>query len=209
VEQETPSLPAFLDTLVPGRECGTCDACCVSLTIDDPDLQKPQGYRCRNLVRNVGCGVYETRPQTCRTFYCGWRRLKWIRASLRPDISRVLVRMQFEKPVGDAPPRLGVVFVLLEASSLKAEGLAETVAAAVAGDVPVYLSVPGPPGFTSGQARVNDILEHAVLTRDKAALLDILRRARSQGKHGNHVPVVLKHRAPEAVPVPALPNQGD
>ncbi len=195
MEQDGPSLPALLDPLVPGRECGTCDACCVSLTIDDPELQKPQGYRCRNLVRNVGCGIYETRPETCRAYYCGWRRLKWIQAAMRPDVSRVLVRMQFERPVADQPVRLGVVFVLLEPASLKAEGLAESVAAAVAGDVAVYVSVPGPPGYTSGQARMNDVLQHAVLTRDKPALLDVLRRARSQGKHGNHVPVVLKHRS--------------
>ena len=38
-----------MDTpLVPGRECGTCNVCCVALTINEPALQKAQGYRCRN-----------------------------------------------------------------------------------------------------------------------------------------------------------------
>lgn len=38
-----------LDT-IPGRECGECNVCCVALTIDDPALQKVQGYRCKNSV---------------------------------------------------------------------------------------------------------------------------------------------------------------
>jgi len=185
--------PGFETKLVPGRECGTCDVCCVSLTIDEPALQKPQGYRCRNLVPDVGCGVYDSRPQTCRAFYCGWRRLGWVKEELRPDNSRVLVRVQIERPKDGEAPRLGVVFTLLDHRALKAEGLAETVAAAILAGVPTYLGVPGPPGYTAGVARINDVLEHAVMTRDKSAVLAILRKARASGKVGDHVPVVLKH----------------
>ena len=82
--------------LVAGRECGTCNVCCVALTIDDPALRKAQGYRCRNATRDNGCTIYEDRPGTCRAFFCGWRRLKWVREPLRPDRSGVLVRLHFE-----------------------------------------------------------------------------------------------------------------
>jgi len=163
----------------------------VALTINDPVLQKVQGYRCRNAQADNSCAIYETRPQTCRNFHCGWRRLKWVRETLRPDISGVLVRMQYEAPDANGARALGVIFTLLNANSWKVEGLAETVAAAVAAGVPAYVHVPGPPGYTSSQARINDALHGAVLTRNKPAILEVLRRARSMAKQGDHEPIVL------------------
>jgi hypothetical protein len=175
--------------LVAGRECGSCNVCCVALTIDDPELQKPQGYRCRNAQPDNSCAIYATRPQTCRSFFCGWRQLKWIREALRPDHSGVLVRLHMEDPKGAR--RLGVVFTLLTNAALKAEGLAETVAAGVLADIPVYLHVPGPPGYTASQVRINEALQHAVLTKDKAGLLQTLRRIRAIGQSARHDPIVL------------------
>jgi hypothetical protein len=81
--------------------------------------------------------------------------------------------------------------MLLTRASLKAEGLAESVAAAVAAGIPTYLNVPGPPGYTSAIARINDVLQDAVLTRNKAEVLNILRRARAAGVGGDCEPVRL------------------
>ena len=67
---------SFEAKLVPDRTCGTCNVCCVALTINDKALQKVQGYRCRNTLPDKGCAIYDTRPDTCRTFFCGWRLLK-------------------------------------------------------------------------------------------------------------------------------------
>ena len=78
--------------------------------------------------------------------------------------------------------------------ALKAEGLAESVAAAVAA---VYLQVPGPPGYTSSQARSNDALRHAVMTKDKPAVLQVLRQARALGEKGERRRIALKHRGAE------------
>jgi Fe-S-cluster containining protein len=177
--------------LVAGRTCGSCNVCCVELTIDDPELQKVQGYRCPHAQRDNSCRIYATRPHTCRAFFCGWRRLKWIRESLRPDKSGVLVRLHGEVSQTDGTQRLGVEFTLLNAAALKAEGLAESVAAAVAADVPVFLNIPGPPGFTSAQAKINDVLRDAVLARDKAAVLRILREAHAKGRSGERRRIVL------------------
>jgi Fe-S-cluster containining protein len=185
--------PSIENVLVPGRTCGSCNVCCVALTIDDKALQKVQGYRCRHTLPDNGCAIYETRPDTCRTFFCGWRRLKWIRETLRPDISGVLVRLQYEVSSATNTQRLGVAFTLLNNASLKAEGLAESVAAAVAAGVPVYLHIPGPPGYTASQAKINDVLQHAVATKDKAGVLRVLRQARAKGRSGKHEPVVLSH----------------
>jgi Fe-S-cluster containining protein len=122
--------------LIAGRDCGPCNVCCVALTIDDPELQKPHGYRCRNTQRDHSCAIYEKRPQTCRTFQCSWRQLKWIRETMRPDMSGVLVRMHREISRQTGEERMGVIFMLLTKKALKAEGLAESVAAAIAAEIP-------------------------------------------------------------------------
>ncbi len=181
--------------LVAGRTCGSCNVCCVALTIKDPELQKVQGYRCRHAQRDNSCGIYAARPHTCRTFYCGWRRLKWIREPLRPDRSGVLVRLHGEISKADGAEHLGVEFTLLSNAGLKAEGLAESIAAAVAAEVPVFLNIPGPPGYTSAQARINEVLRDAVCTRDKAAVLRILAEVRAKGRAGKRQRIVLSRRA--------------
>ena len=188
--------------LLASRACGSCNVCCVALTIDDPELQKVQGYRCRNALKDNSCAIYHTRPETCRAFHCGWRSLKWVRETLRPDRSGVLVRMHNEVSAVDGSQRLGVIFTLLNRAALKAEGLAETVAAAVFAGVPVFLHVPGPPGYTSGLARINDVLSHAVHTKNKAAVLLILKQARIKGMAGDHKAIVLNRPVPEPHDLP-------
>lgn len=185
----------MMDDVLPGRDCGTCHACCISLTIDDPELSKVQGYRCKNLSESKGCTIYETRPETCRSFNCGWRVLKWVKLALRPDVSGVLVR--FERNKDDVP---GVSFMLLTRVAARAEGLAESVAAAIAAGVPVSLSIPGPPGFTAAHAPINEVLAHAVATKDKKAVQDFLVDAARQGRKGNFVPIRIPRaqRAKEA-----------
>lgn len=179
--------------LVAGRECGPCNVCCVALTIHDPALEKPQGYRCPNTLPNKGCAIYDTRPGTCRTFHCGWRHLRWVRDTLRPDLSGVLIRF-LNAVAADGTTQPGIIVTLLERSALKAPGLAESVAAAVSAGVPVYLEVPGPPGYTSGRARINEALGDAIYTRDKEAVLQVLRRAYAMGRAGEHKPLSAARR---------------
>jgi len=195
--------------LVEGRTCGSCDVCCVALTIDDPELTKVQGYRCRHLKPGQGCSIYATRPHTCRTFYCGWRQLKWVRESLRPDRSGVLVKLD-GKLEADGTGRLGVSITLLNRGALKADGLAETVAAAIAARVPVFLNIPGPPGYTSAQASLNAPLESAVARKDKAEVLRILAQAQRQGRRGERRRIVLQGQGgprPEQASAPAIGPQ--
>ena len=179
---------------VPGRACGSCNICCIALTIDDPELHKPQGFRCRHNQRDNLCGIYESRPQTCREFHCGWMLLRWVKISLRPDQSRVLIRLRGLISPEDGTRQLGIEVALLDKSALRAEGLAETIAAAVVAGMPVFLRIPGPPGLTSASARVNDVLEQAVLTRDKAEVMRILRRAYAEGRRGDFVPITFPLR---------------
>lgn len=190
--------------LVEGRECGGCTACCVALTIQEPALSKPQGFRCRHLVAAAaggGCGIYPDRPTTCRTFHCGWRQFRWVRETLRPDLSGVLIRRHREQARDTGQSAQGVIFSLLGRHGLRAEGLAETVAAAVHAGVPAYLGVQGPPGHTSGVARMNEALEQVVRFRDKPGLLAILRRAYASASHsGNFRPIDMAKVPPTSEP---------
>lgn len=44
--------------------------CCKLPRIEE--LQKPTGQWCRHAVTGKGCGIYETRPSACRSFFCHW-----------------------------------------------------------------------------------------------------------------------------------------
>ena len=59
-----------MSTMKDGRRCGTCTECCTALAV--PELEKAQGERCRHLVAPGKCGIYETRPTSCRAYSCGW-----------------------------------------------------------------------------------------------------------------------------------------
>ena len=179
--------------LVAGRNCGTCNVCCVALTINEPPLlQKVPGIRCKNLQPDHLCAIYDTRPDTCRSFFCGFRYLRWVKDTLRPDVSDVLVRMQQEQPGSPYASEIGVVFMLLSPAALKAVGLLESIAAGVMGDVAVYLSIPGPPGQTASIALVNDVLRHVVITRDRPGMLKLLRQAYAAGRSGKREAVTFK-----------------
>ena len=92
--------------------------------------------------------------------------------------------------------------MLLNGASLRAEGLAESIAAAVAADVPVFLRIPGPPGHTGSHKRINDALKEAVIRKDKRAILRILREARATDRLDETVPVVLRPTTDSAAGVP-------
>ncbi len=177
--------------LVAGRSCGACDVCCVALTIDDPALRKAQGYRCHHVVPGYGCGIYDSRPKTCRTFYCGWRLLRWIPDALRPDTSDVLVRLSDDCDA-QGEPCYRVTFTLLTSAGLQAAGLAEAVSAAIAAKIPTFLVVPGPPGWTGAEAQINHVLQEPVRARNKAGVLAVLRDARLLGESGPRKRVVLE-----------------
>lgn len=55
---------------VPGRSCGKCTMCCKLMEVREID--KDDGIWCKHVLQGRGCGIYETRPASCRTFLCGW-----------------------------------------------------------------------------------------------------------------------------------------
>lgn len=71
------------------RDCGGCTLCCKVLGI--VALEKPKGRWCPHCVVGRGCGVYETRPDECRTFHCLWLQRENLGPEWRPDRSKFVM----------------------------------------------------------------------------------------------------------------------
>ena len=69
------------------RPCGSCTMCCKLIGIGEP-VNSPSGSWCKECEIGSGCKIYESRPEECRTFYCGW---KYGIGETRPDKSKVVI----------------------------------------------------------------------------------------------------------------------
>ena len=77
--------------MVPGRACGTCTLCCKVIAVADFDKQP--GVWCPHCIRGKGCGIYETRPTDCRTFFCEWMLEKGLGAEWKPERAKFALVM--------------------------------------------------------------------------------------------------------------------
>lgn len=178
--------------VLPGRDCGGCTACCTVLPADDPTLKKQSGVDCAHCDVGAGCRIYETRPQTCRDFFCGWRALPKLGDEWRPDRSGVMITLDG----ADIPPgyaiRPGFRLLMTEAEvKLDPPAFAGYVAGLVDAGIPTFLSLPGPPGHHFAKIFLNDRLRAAVQDRDLARVLDGLESAFAILAEGEFEPVVL------------------
>ncbi len=82
-----------LEKSTPVTGCEGCTACCKTMGVHE--LEKPVNTWCRHCRIGAGCEIYETRPQSCRTFECVWlqtqKGAKPLASELRPDASRVVM----------------------------------------------------------------------------------------------------------------------
>jgi hypothetical protein len=77
-----------------GRECGECRACCEAFEVKEID--KPAGVLCPHHT-GTGCGIYDTRPHPCRSYFCLWRRLPAMPDYARPDKSGIIAQIEINK----------------------------------------------------------------------------------------------------------------
>ncbi len=75
--------PEPVTTTVPGRACGSCTMCCKVIAVTE--LDKAAGVWCAHCVAKKGCGIYDTRPPGCRTYYCHWMLDKNFGPEWKPD----------------------------------------------------------------------------------------------------------------------------
>jgi hypothetical protein len=130
--------------LVPDRQCGECVACCRILKIDTPELQKPAGVLCPHST-GKGCGIYDTRPGQCRTWFCLWRRIEAMPDALRPDRCGVVFSLGQRLPATEPFEQL---FIVARAINSWQDFEHPVVLAALdmfvrAGSLPVYRSFGG------------------------------------------------------------------
>jgi hypothetical protein len=151
--------------IIPGRECGTCTACCKELAILDDGMRKLPGMLCQHCSVGKGCGIYESRPTVCRTYHCLWRSLPQMSDAWRPDQSGILMI-----PV-DVPPlfagQFGVNLIMTGSPEvLRSDNFAGMVAGFIESGTAAYLDVPRGVGMLSHGSFLNDQLAPAIAARD-------------------------------------------
>ena len=171
--------------LVPGRNCGKCNACC--RYYDVAELKKPAGQLCQHWKKSSGCTIYETRPAACRDFYCVWLQNASMDDGWRPDLSGFILRETYSNIPAHFAVRHGVVFELCGPnSSINTDRFIQAVASQVAQRVPVFLSITREQRIST--VFLNDRIEAAVASRQRPALVAALTAALADAEQG------IKHR---------------
>ncbi len=81
----------FANVAAPGRDCGTCTLCCKVYEV--PALSKPSNKWCSHCTPGRGCGIHETRPGHCRSFFCMWMTEGWIGPEWKPEVSKFVITL--------------------------------------------------------------------------------------------------------------------
>lgn len=77
------------NTQPPTRSCGDCTLCCKVMGIDA--LEKPRGSWCTNCDASKGCKIYETKPQECTDFQCGYITNPNLGEEWKPNHSKIII----------------------------------------------------------------------------------------------------------------------
>jgi hypothetical protein len=135
----------MIQSVPTGNDCGSCTVCCMALRVIE--LDKEAGRYCQHCLPGKGCGIYETRPEVCRGFLCGWRRVPQLGEEWRPDKSGILMLTQEVDKLPEAYRAAGpgVNFMILGGEkAILRSGFADYVATLVTRNVAVYLSADTP-----------------------------------------------------------------
>ncbi|MBJ3783784.1 hypothetical protein [Devosia sediminis] len=147
-------------TIIEGRECGRCTACCGFAPIRTDTLRKPANSLCLHCAEGQGCTVYDVRPQVCRGFYCGYFFLPELGPNWHPENSGVVIRSEsFNNDT--------ITILILRLSEfLISEEFAGMVGAWVQAGIAVEFERVGPEGHLPAKMEINDFLEDAVAAGD-------------------------------------------
>ena len=169
-------------TLVPGRTCGDCTICCTWPTINKPEIQKRSGVTCKHCTA-TGCGIYESRYPICRDYYCAWRAMDIFGEDWRPDRCGVLPYVETEGIGAGFDYSAGVGLMLLDnpLKTVRQRWFQDFVATGVLNSIPLFLSLPGPPGFqaATGSLNTEEMVEAIRRGAVKDALESVLKQLRA------------------------------
>jgi hypothetical protein len=116
----------LLGPVMPGRDCGGCAVCCDILKIDTPDLRKPAGISCIHRSAE-GCAIHPARPDICRAWFCGWRRIADMPDAARPDRSGLMVSLDFVREPRNCLEGVAIVVRSVAGREAFASDLAEDI----------------------------------------------------------------------------------
>jgi hypothetical protein len=157
--------------MIPGRSCDGCVVCCIVPPVKSPEFRKTSGVACDHCVQGGGCRIYDSRPPVCRDWMCGWRSLPFLDERWRPDRCGLLVIPEEDDIPEAFERRTGIGIVAFRSpKDLDQPFVIEMLAGLAHGKAPVFLSVPGPPGFHFARALLNPLIEQAAADRDGAKI---------------------------------------
>jgi len=154
---------------VPGRECGTCTACCKELAILDGGMQKLPGIVCKHCIVGNGCGIYPSRPAVCRDYYCLWRSLPEMDETWRPDLSGIMM-IPNDLPANSDYFFAVTLIVTGSPDVLKTDKFASMLAGFIESGTAVYLDIPQGVGMFSHSSFLNDQLLPSITARNLEAV---------------------------------------
>ncbi|MGA7713884.1 MAG: hypothetical protein WCA81_18470 [Rhizomicrobium sp.] len=181
--------------LVPGRQCGGCSVCCKVLPIDTAEIQKQAGVSCLHCAREGGCTIYETRPQICRAYYCGWMTMHDLGEDWRPDKSGVFISAPGAAIPAHFENRNGLELLIGSPRVLEQKPFVDLVCILVAKRIPVFLAIPGPVAHFPANILLNDDLADPVSRKDEAAIAAILSAMLEELSRCTFAPVPMPPRS--------------
>ena len=161
------------------RSCGECTACCTALAVDEID--KEEFVKCEHDC-GTHCGIYQTRPNSCRGYQCLWTAMKEeVDNTFRPDNLGVILELQ-QSSIGPAVTVREIVPEIMRDE----DGPAWRFVMAVAASVGAFIIV-----FQPGKQRRSIFPPWAAHLAEKARLI-------VQGYKGDSQPVIVRevHRLP-------------
>jgi hypothetical protein len=181
--------------LVRGRECGECQICCIVPIIDKPEIQKRSGSPCRHSLHG-GCDIYESRPEVCSSFFCGWRRSRDFPDDWRPDRSGIFAVLEVNKLPQFKPLAIAVHLVGNPLKTVRQPDFIDFVIKNVRSNVALYLMLPGAPGTHSARLALNNPLVADAAGKSRAEVKAVLE-------------MMLKRLAAHPVPPYVMENSGN
>ena len=164
--------------LVQGRECGDCEVCCRTVSINTPELKKTANTNCHNLRPQGGCSLYPSWPPVCQKFYCAWRTLEDLDDSWRPDQNQIMIEFARENFPGPFAERTGFRFTVLDRNKLsKNRKFARFIMEKIRNGIPCLLAFGIEKNTEPAAAFLNFALEKAVKSNKVNAVLRELTKA--------------------------------
>jgi hypothetical protein len=174
------------------RPCDGCTVCCIVPPIRSPAFSKQSNTRCQHCTEPGGCGIYLNRPQPCRDFECGWRSLSFLDDRWKPDRCGIMIVPEEDNVPPEFQRRQGLNFIAFrKAEDLEQPFVIEMLAGLAHAQAPIFLSVPGPPGFHPAMILLNPQIDQAARNRDGARIRSALLAAYASLKAGKFEPIVF------------------